>query len=125
MKHTNNLGQRLTNIKVAILKLMINNLDAPITVKELKIKHKDLFDELVRLEKLLEEKNNMEDKINIDNLTNPELLIILRDYIKDYQQEVNNDSEIHTVLRLIYILLTRALGCKLVDKIEEKENGKE
>lgn len=64
----------------------------------------------------------MEDKINIDNLTNPELLLILRDYIKDYQQEVNNDSEIHTVLRLIYILLTRALGCKLVDKIEEKED---
>ena len=124
MKHTNNLGRRLTDIKVSILKLMIDNLDAPITVKELKIKHKDLFDELVRLEKLLEEKNKMKDKINIDNLSNPELLLILRDYIKDYQQEVNNDSEIHTVLRLIFILLTRALGCKLVDKIEEKENGK-
>lgn len=38
MKHTNNLGQRLTNIKVAILKTM---------------------DELIRLEKLLEEKNSM------------------------------------------------------------------
>lgn len=125
MKHTNNLGRRLTDIKVSILKLMIDNLDAPITVKELKIKHKDLFDELVRLEKLLEEKNKMKDKINIDNLSNPELLLILRDYIKDYQQELNNDdSEIHTVLRLIYILLIRALGCKLVDKIEEKENGR-
>lgn len=125
MKHTNNLGRRLTDIKVSILKLMIDNLDAPITVKALKIKHKDLFDELVRLEKLLEEKNKMKDKINIDNLSNPELLLILRDYIKDYQQELNNDdSEIHTVLRLIYILLIRALGCKLVDKIEEKENGR-
>ena len=59
MKHTNNLGQRLTNIKVAILKTMIDTLDAPITVKAFKIKHKDLFDELVRLEKLLEEKNKM------------------------------------------------------------------
>ena len=59
MKHTNNLGQRLTDIKVAILKTMIDNLDEPITVKKLKIKHKDLFDELVRLEKLLEEKNSM------------------------------------------------------------------
>lgn len=59
MKHTNNLGQRLTNIKVAILKTMIDNLDEPITMKKFKIKHKDLFDELVRLEKLLEEKNKM------------------------------------------------------------------
>lgn len=59
MKHTNNLAKRLTDIKVAILKLMIDNLDEPITVKGLKIKHKDLFDELIRLEKLLEEKNNM------------------------------------------------------------------
>ena len=58
MKHTNNLGRRLTDIKVSILKLMIDNLDEPITVKEFKIKHRDLFDELVRLEKLLEEKNN-------------------------------------------------------------------
>lgn len=66
----------------------------------------------------------MEDKINLDNLSNPELLLILRDYIKDYQQEVNNDSEIHTVLRLMYLLLVRALGCKLVDEIEEKENGR-
>ena len=59
MKHTNNLGQRLTNIKVAILKTMIDNLDEPITVKAFKIKHKDLYDELIRLEKLLEEKNKM------------------------------------------------------------------
>ena len=59
MKHTNNLGRRLTDIKVSILKLMIDNLDAPITVKAFKIKHRDLFDELVRLEKLLEEKNKM------------------------------------------------------------------
>ena len=59
MKHTNNLAKRLTDIKVTILKLMIDNLDEPITVKGLKIKHKDLFDELVRLEKLLEEKNKM------------------------------------------------------------------
>ena len=58
MKHTNNLGRRLTDIKVAILKLMIDNLDEPITMKKFKIKHRDLFDELVRLEKLLEEKNN-------------------------------------------------------------------
>lgn len=66
----------------------------------------------------------MEDKINLDNLSNPELLLILRDYIKDYQQELNNDdSEIHTVLRLMYLLLVRALGCKLVDEIEEKEDG--
>ena len=68
MKHTNNLGRRLTDIKVAILKLMIDNLDAPITVKELKIKHKDLFDELVRLEKLLEEKNKMRYKKTEDDL---------------------------------------------------------
>lgn len=59
MKHTNNLGRRLTDIKLSILKLMIDNLNAPITVKNLKIKHKDLYDELIRLEKLLEEKNNM------------------------------------------------------------------
>ena len=60
MKHTNNLGQRLTDIKVSILKLMIDNLDEPITMKKFKIKHKDLYDELIRLEKLLEERNNME-----------------------------------------------------------------
>lgn len=59
MKHTNNLGRRLTDIKLSILKLMIDNLNAPITVKNLKIKHKDLYDELIRLEKLLEEKNKM------------------------------------------------------------------
>ena len=68
MKHTNNLGRRLTDIKVSILKLMIDNLDAPITVKEFKIKHRDLFDELVRLEKLLEEKNSMRYKKTEDNL---------------------------------------------------------
>lgn len=68
MKHTNNLGRRLTNIKLAILKLMIDNLNAPITVKNLKIKHKDLYDELIRLEKLLEEKNNMKYKETEDNL---------------------------------------------------------
>lgn len=68
MKHTNNLGRRLTDIKVSILKLMIDNLDAPITVKALKIKHKDLFDELVRLEKLLDEKNNMRYKETEDDL---------------------------------------------------------
>ena len=68
MKHTNNLGRRLTDIKVSILKLMIDNLDAPITVKEFKIKHKDLYDELVRLEKLLEEKNNMRHKETEDDL---------------------------------------------------------
>ena len=68
MKHTNNLGRRLTDIKVAILKLMIDHLDEPITVKKLKIKHKDLFDELVRLEKLLEEKNKMRYKESEDNL---------------------------------------------------------
>ena len=60
MKHTNNLGQRLTNIKVAILKTMIDTLDEPINMKKFKIKHRDLYDELIRLEKLLEEKNNME-----------------------------------------------------------------
>ena len=68
MKHTNNLGRRLTDIKVSILKLMIDNLDAPITVKAFKIKHKDLFDELVRLEKLLEEKNKMKYKETEDDL---------------------------------------------------------
>ena len=68
MKHTNNLARRLTDIKVSILKLMINNLDAPITVKAFKIKHKDLFDEVVRLEKLLEEKNNMRYKKIEDDL---------------------------------------------------------
>lgn len=68
MKHTNNLAKRLTNIKVAILKLMIDNLDEPITMKKFKIKHKDLFDELIRLEKLLEEKNNMRYKEIEDNL---------------------------------------------------------
>lgn len=59
MKHTNNLGRRLTDIKVSILKTMIDNLDEPITMKKFKIKHKDLYDELIRLEKLLEEKNKM------------------------------------------------------------------
>lgn len=59
MKHTNNLGRRLNDIKVSILKLMIDNLDEPITMKKFKIKHKDLYDELIRLEKLLEEKNSM------------------------------------------------------------------
>lgn len=68
MKHTNNLGQRLTNIKVAILKTMIDNLDEPITMKKFKIKHRDLYDELIRLEKLLEEKNNMRYKEIGDNL---------------------------------------------------------
>lgn len=68
MKHTNNLGRRLTDIKLSILKLMIDNLNAPITVKNLKIKHKDLYDELIRLEKLLEEKNNMRYKETEDNL---------------------------------------------------------
>ena len=68
MKHTNNLGRRLNDIKVSILKLMIDSLDAPITVKAFKIKHKDLFDELVRLEKLLEEKNKMRYKKIEDNL---------------------------------------------------------
>ena len=68
MKHTNNLARRLTDIKVSILKLMIDNLDAPITVKAFKIKHKDLFDEVVRLEKLLEEKNNMRYKKIEDDL---------------------------------------------------------
>lgn len=58
MKHTNDLAQRLTDIKVSILKTMIDTLDEPITVKEFKLKHKDLFDELVRLEKLLEEKED-------------------------------------------------------------------
>ena len=69
MKHTNNLGRRLTDIKVSILKLMIDTLDAPITVKAFKIKHKDLFDELVRLEKLLEEKNKMRYKKTEDDLS--------------------------------------------------------
>lgn len=68
MKHTNNLAKRLTNIKVAILKTMIDNLDEPITMKKFKIKHKDLYDELIRLEKLLEEKNNMRYKETEDNL---------------------------------------------------------
>ena len=68
MKHTNNLGQRLTNIKVAILKTMIDNLDEPITMKKFKIKHRDLYDELIRLEKLLEEKNSMRYKETEDNL---------------------------------------------------------
>ena len=68
MKHTNNLARRLTDIKVSILKLMIDNLDEPITVKKFKIKHKDLFDELVHLEKLLEEKNNKRYKETEDNL---------------------------------------------------------
>ena len=68
MKHTNNLARRLTDIKVSILKLMIDNLDEPITVKKFKIKHKDLFDELVRLEKLLDEKNSMRYKETEDGL---------------------------------------------------------
>lgn len=68
MKHTNNLAKRLTNIKVAILKTMIDNLDEPITMKKFKIKHKDLYDELIRLEKLLEEKNSMRYKEIGDNL---------------------------------------------------------
>lgn len=68
MKHTNNLGRRLNDIKVSILKLMIDSLDAPITVKAFKLKHKDLFDEMVRLEKLLEEKNKMRYKEIEDNL---------------------------------------------------------
>ena len=68
MKHTNNLARRLTDIKVSILKLMIDNLDEPINVKKFKIKHKDLFDELVRLEKLLDKKNSMRYKETEDDL---------------------------------------------------------
>lgn len=68
MKHTNNLGRRLTDIKLSILKIMIDNLDKPITVKKFKIKHRDLYDELIRLEKLLEEKNSMKYKEIEDNL---------------------------------------------------------
>ena len=68
MKHTNNLARRLTDIKVSILKLMIDNLDEPINVKKFKITHKDLFDELVRLEKLLDKKNSMRYKETEDDL---------------------------------------------------------
>ena len=118
MKHTNNLGRRLTDIKVSILKLMIDNLDAPITVKELKIKHKDLFDELVRLEKLLEEKNNMRYKETEDDL--------------NWCQQTTKISSslpmqrLHQLIAYMTQELVRLtdLNDKYESYLKEKENGK-
>ena len=116
MKHTNNLGRRLTDIKVSILKLMIDNLDAPITVKAFKIKHRDLFDELVRLEKLLEEKNSMRYKETEDDL--------------NWRQQTTKDSSLFPTQNLHQLIayMTQELVrlTELNDKYEsylkEKEN---
>lgn len=119
MKHTNNLGRRLTDIKVSILKTMIDNLDEPITVKEFKLKHKDLFDELVRLEKLLEEKNNMKYKETEDDLNG-------------CQQTTNVSSSLlmqrlHQLIAYMTQELVRLteLNDKYESYLKEKENGKE
>lgn len=118
MKHTNNLGRRLTDIKVSILKLMIDNLDAPITVKEFKIKHRDLFDELVRLEKLLEEKNNMRHKETEDDL-------------KWCKQTTKDSSslpmqKLHQLIAYMTQELIRLteLNDKYESYLKEKENGR-
>lgn len=117
MKHTNNLGQRLTNIKVAILKTMIDNLDEPITMKKFKIKHRDLYDELIRLEKLLEEKNNMRYK------ETEEL---------NWCQQTTKDSsslpiqKLHQLIAYMTQELVRLteLNDKYESYLKEKENGK-
>ena len=118
MKHTNNLARRLTDIKVSILKLMIDNLDAPITVKAFKIKHKDLFDEVVRLEKLLEEKNNIRYKETEDDL-------------KWCQQTTKDSSslpmqKLHKLIAYMTQELVRLteLNDKYESYLKEKENGK-
>ena len=119
MKHTNNLARRLTDIKVSILKLMIDNLDEPITVKKFKIKHKDLFDELVRLEKLLEEKNSMRYKEIEDNL--------------NWCQQTTKDSsllpmqKLHQLIAYMSQELVRLteLNDNYESYLKEKENGKE
>ena len=118
MKHTNNLGQRLTNIKVAILKTMIDTLDAPITMKAFKIKHKDLYDELIRLEKLLEEKNNMRYKEIEDNL--------------NWCQQTTKDSsslpmqKLHQLIAYMTQELVRLteLNDNYEAYLKEKENGR-
>ena len=118
MKHTNNLGRRLTDIKVSILKLMIDNLDAPITVKAFKIKHKDLFDELVRLEKLLDEKNKMRYKKTEDDL--------------NWCQQTTKDSsflpmqKLHQLIAYMTQELVRLteLNDKYESYLKEKENGR-
>ena len=119
MKHTNNLGRRLTNIKVAILKIMIDNLDEPITVKGLKIKHKDLYDELIRLEKLLEEKNSMRYKETEDDL--------------NWCQQTTNVSsslpmqKLHQLIAYMTQELVRLteLNDNYEAYLKEKENGKD
>ena len=118
MKHTNNLARRLTDIKVSILKLMIDNLDEPITVKKFKIKHKDLFDELIRLEKLLEEKNSMRYKEIEDNL--------------NWCQQTTKDSsslpmqKLHQLIAYMTQELVRLteLNDNYESYLKEKENGK-
>ena len=118
MKHSNNLAKRLTDIKVAILKTMIvDNLDAPLTVKAFKIKHKDLFDELVRLEKLLEEKNKMRYK------ETEEL---------NWCQQTTKDSsslpiqKLHQLIAYMTQELVRLteLNDKYESYLKEKENGR-
>ena len=117
MKHTNNLARRLTDIKVSILKLMIDTLDEPVTVKAFKIKHRDLFDELVRLEKLLEEKNSMRYK-------EPEEL--------NWCQQTTKDSSLLPMQKLHQLIayMTQELVrlTELNDNYEsylkEKENGR-
>ena len=118
MKHTNNLARRLTDIKVSILKLMIDNLDEPITVKKFKIKHKDLFDELVRLEKLLDEKNSMRYKETEDGL-------------KWFQQTTKDSSllpmqKLHQLIAYMSQELVRLteLNDNYESYLKEKENGK-
>lgn len=118
MKHTNNLGRRLTDIKVSILKLMIDNLDEPITVKALKIKHKDLFDELVRLEKLLEEKNKMNYKETEDDLK------WCKQTTKDsYSLPMQNLHQLIAYMTQELVRLTE-LNDKYESYLKEKENGK-
>lgn len=141
MKHTNDLAQRLTDIKVSILKTMIDTLDEPITIKEFKLKHKDLFDELVRLEKLLEEKNNMEH--NYQEEVKKSFKIFLSSF-KQVNRSfrgmdlINDRNEINMYLQTLMISLMSMyrrlavlehdnfINCLKESKVDllEKENGR-
>ena len=141
MKHTNNLGQRLTDIKVSILKLMIDNLDEPITMKKFKIKHKDLYDELIRLEKLLEEKNNMEHNYQEEVKKSFKIFLSSFKQVNRSYTEMdlrNNRNEINMYLQTLMISLMSMyrrlavlehdnfINCLKEAKVDllEKENGR-
>ena len=117
MKHTNNLGRRLTDIKVAILKTMIDTLDAPITMKAFKIKHKDLYDELIRLEKLLEEKNKMRYK-EIEELNWCQQTTKV-----SYSLPMQNLHQLISYMTQELLRLTE-LNDKYESYLKEKENGR-